>query len=96
MVIDKTITIDVAMNTGLALIGYGYITFMSFRRLISSVFKQCERRRCKDKRVKALNAFNDAFDIDRMQQGDPARVITRGDVVILVYRSEKNEQEAAQ
>lgn len=26
MVIDKTITIDVAMNTGLALIGYGYIT----------------------------------------------------------------------
>ncbi|MCZ5524549.1 DUF4752 family protein [Escherichia coli] len=31
-----------------------------------------------------------------MQQGDPARVITRGDVVILVYRSEKNEQEAAQ
>ncbi|HAZ3610328.1 TPA: DUF4752 family protein, partial [Escherichia coli] len=42
----------------------------------------------------ALNAFNDAFDIDHMQQGDPARVITRGDVVILVYRNEKNEQEA--
>lgn len=42
MVIDKTITIDVAMNTGLALIGYGYITFMSFRWLISSLFKQRE------------------------------------------------------
>lgn len=94
MVIDKTITIDVAMNTGLALIGYGYITFMSFRWLISSLFKQREKRRCKDKRAKALNAFNDAFDIDHMQQGDPARVITRGDVVILVYRNEKNEQEA--
>ncbi|EFM0157895.1 DUF4752 family protein, partial [Escherichia coli] len=33
------------------------------------------------------------FDIDHMQQGDPARVITRGDIVILVYRNEKNEQE---
>ncbi|EJH1128650.1 DUF4752 family protein [Escherichia coli] len=93
MVIDKTITIDVAMNTGMALIGYGYITFMSFRWLISSFFKQCEKRRRKDKRVKALNAFNDAFDIDCMQQGDPARVITQGDIVILVYRNEKNEQE---
>ncbi|EMX5399294.1 DUF4752 family protein [Escherichia coli] len=62
--------------------------------MISSLFKQREKRRCKDKRAKALNAFNDAFDIDHMQQGDPARVITRGDVVILVYRNEKNEQEA--
>ncbi|WP_149008710.1 DUF4752 family protein, partial [Escherichia coli] len=35
-----------------------------------------------------------AFGIDGMEPGDPARAISRGGVVILVYRSEeKNEQE---
>ncbi|WP_122990825.1 DUF4752 family protein, partial [Escherichia coli] len=39
------------------------------------------------------DAFFEAFGIDGMEPGDPARVITRDDVVILVYRSEeKNER----
>ncbi|EPT7718626.1 DUF4752 family protein, partial [Escherichia coli] len=33
-------------------------------------------------------AFFEAFGIDGMKPGDPSRVISRGDIVILVYRSE--------
>ncbi|HFI5046654.1 TPA: DUF4752 family protein, partial [Escherichia coli] len=40
------------------------------------------------------DAFFEAFGIDSMEPGDPARVISRGDVVILVYRNEeKNERD---
>lgn len=51
-------------------------------------------KRCKQtQRQKAMNAFFETFDIDSMEPGEPARVISRGDVVILVYRSEeKNER----
>ncbi|EBQ2830410.1 DUF4752 family protein, partial [Salmonella enterica] len=45
---------------------------------------------------KAMNAFFEAFDIDRIEPGEPTRVIPVGDVVIFVYRSEKNEQEVMQ
>ncbi|ELV9580414.1 DUF4752 family protein, partial [Escherichia coli] len=43
---------------------------------------------------KAMDAFFEAFGIDGMEPGDPARAISRGGVVILVYRSEeKNERD---
>ncbi|MDS1753826.1 DUF4752 family protein, partial [Escherichia coli] len=56
--------------------------------------KKWNKCRKQDQRQKAMNAFSEAFGIDSMEPGDPARVISRGDVVILVYRSEeKNERD---
>ena len=91
MNIDPAITIDMALNTGLALLGYFYIMFCSGRWL-SLLFKN--KRRKQEQRQKAMDAFFEAFGIDSMEPGDPARVISRGDVVILVYRNEeKNERD---
>ncbi|EPY6053203.1 DUF4752 family protein [Escherichia coli] len=94
MSIDTTITIDTALNTGLALLGYFYIMFCAGRWLSLLLLKKWNKCRKQDQRQKAMNAFSEAFGIDSMELGDPARVISRGDVVILVYRSEeKNERD---
>ncbi|EBS4173603.1 DUF4752 domain-containing protein [Salmonella enterica subsp. enterica serovar Bovismorbificans] len=96
MNIDTTITIDTALNTGLALLGWFYIIFSAGKWAASVFLKQWEKRRKQTQQQKAMNAFFEAFDIDRIEPGEPTRVIPVGDVVIFVYRSEKNEQEAAQ
>ncbi|EEU5289580.1 DUF4752 family protein [Escherichia coli] len=89
MSIDTTITIDTALNTGLALLGYFYIMFCAGRWLSLLLLKKWNKCRKQDQRQKAMNAFSEAFGIDSMEP-----VISRGDVVILVYRSEeKNERD---
>lgn len=59
-----------------------------------TVVQKWNKRRKQEQRQKAMDAFFEAFGIDCMEPGDPARVISRGDVVILVYRNEeKNERD---
>lgn len=93
MNIDTTITIDTALNTGLALLGWLYIMSSTWRWLGSIFLKQWNKRRKQDERQKAMNAFSEAFGIDGMEPGDPARAISRGGVVILVYRSEEKNDD---
>ncbi|EEV6991223.1 DUF4752 family protein [Escherichia coli] len=96
MVIDKTITIDIAMNAGIALLGWCYIMLRAGMWLSLVFLKTWNKHRKQTQQQKAMNAFFEAFDIDSIEPGEPTRVIPVGDVVILVYRSEKNKQEAAQ
>ncbi len=91
MNIDNTITIDTALNTGLALIGWLYIMYCASRWLSMLFLKKLNKHRKQDQRQKAMNSFSEAFGIDSIEPGDPARVIIRGDVVILVYRSEEQK-----
>ncbi|HEL7988109.1 TPA: DUF4752 family protein [Escherichia coli] len=91
MNIGTTITIDTALNTGLALLGWFYIMFSAGRWLSMMFLKKWNKRRKQDERQKAMNAFSEAFGIDSIEPGEPARVITRGSVVILVYRTEEQE-----
>ncbi|EFD0040216.1 DUF4752 family protein [Escherichia coli] len=94
MNIDTTITLDTALNTGLALLGWLYIMFSAGRWLSSVFLKKWDKHRKQEWRQKAMNEFFGAFNIDNLESGEPARVITRGDIVILVYRSEgKNERD---
>ena len=59
-----------------------------------TVVQKWNKRRKQEQRQKAMDAFFEACGIDSMEPGDPARVISRGDVVILVYRNEeKNERD---
>ncbi len=59
-----------------------------------TVVQKWNKRRKQEQRQKAMDAFFEALGIDSMEPGDPARVISRGDVVILVYRNEeKNERD---
>ncbi|HFP9685511.1 TPA: DUF4752 family protein [Escherichia coli] len=73
MSIDTTITIDTALNTGLALLGYFYIMFCAGRWLSLLLLKKWNKCRKQDQRQKAMNAFSEAFGIDSMEPGDPAR-----------------------
>ncbi|ENY3616526.1 DUF4752 family protein [Escherichia coli O8:H49] len=94
MNIDTTITLDTALNTGLALLGWLYIMFSAGRWLSSVFLKKWNKHRKQEWRQKAMNEFFGAFNIDNLESGEPARVITREDIVILVYRSEgKNERD---
>ncbi|MCQ1685521.1 DUF4752 family protein [Escherichia coli] len=88
MATDSQLTVDTALNVGLALLGYFYIMFCAGRWLSLLFMKKWNKRRKQEQRQKAMNAFSEAFGIDSMEPRDPARVITRGDIVILVYRSE--------
>ncbi|STM09171.1 Uncharacterised protein [Escherichia coli] len=68
MNIDPAITIDMALNTGLALLGYLYIMFCSGRWLVTVVQKWNKRRK-QEQRQKAMDAFFEAFGIDSMEPG---------------------------
>ncbi|EHI0380200.1 DUF4752 family protein [Escherichia coli] len=93
MATDSQLTIETALNVGLALLGYFYIVFCSGRWLSLLFLKKWNKRRKQDERQKAMNAFSEAIGIDGMEPGDPARAISRGGVVILVYRSEEKNDD---
>ncbi|HCO1898120.1 TPA: DUF4752 family protein, partial [Escherichia coli] len=56
MNIDTTITIDTALNTGLALFGWLYIMSRTWRWLGSIFLKEWKKRRKQELRQKALEA----------------------------------------
>lgn len=92
MNIDPAITIDMALNTGLALLGYFYIMFCSGRWL-SLLFKNGINAVSRSNARRQWMHFSKPSGLTAWNQ-DPARVISRGDVVILVYRNEeKNERD---
>ncbi|EFH2681953.1 DUF4752 family protein [Escherichia coli] len=89
MNIDTTITIDTALNTGLALLGWLYIMSSTWRWLGSIFLKQWKKRRKQELRQKALEAFYDAFELSRIELGTTARIAIKGDLMIVMFRQEK-------
>ncbi|CAD5991766.1 TPA: DUF4752 family protein [Escherichia coli] len=92
MNIDTTITIDTALNTGLALLGWFYIMFSSWKWAASVFLKQWGKRRKQEKRQKALEAFYDAFELSRIEPGTTAKIATKGDLMIVMFRQERAEK----
>ncbi|EAX7303260.1 DUF4752 family protein [Salmonella enterica] len=93
MNIDTTITIDTALNTGLALLGWFYIMFSAGKWAASVFLKQWEKRRKQERRQKVLNEFYDAFDLSSIESGTTARVAAKGDLMIVMFRQEKATSE---
>ena len=89
MNIDTTITIDTLLNSGLALLGWLYIMFSAGKWAASVFLKQWGKRRKQEKRQKALEAFYDAFELSRIEPGTTARIATKGDLMIVMFRQEK-------
>ncbi|HCN2568209.1 DUF4752 family protein, partial [Escherichia coli] len=69
MATDSQLTIETALNVGLALLGYFYIVFCSGRWLSLLFLKKWNKRRKQDERQKALEAFYDAFELSRIEPG---------------------------
>ncbi|ECT4058927.1 DUF4752 family protein [Salmonella enterica subsp. enterica serovar Kaapstad] len=91
MNIDTTITIDTALNTGLALLGWFYIMFSAGKWAASVFLKQWEKRRKQERRQKVLDDFYDAFNLDTIEPGTTARVAAKGDLMIVMFRQEKTK-----
>ncbi|EEC4937723.1 DUF4752 family protein, partial [Salmonella enterica subsp. enterica] len=88
MNIDTTITIDTALNTGLALLGWFYIMCSAGKWAASVFLKQWEKRRKQERRQKVLDDFYDAFNLDTIEPGTTARVAAKGDLMIVMFRQE--------
>ena len=92
MATDSQLTIETALNVGLALLGYFYIVFCSGRWLSLLFLKKWNKRRKQDERQKALEAFYDAFELSRIEPGTTARIATKGDLLIVMFRQERAEK----
>ncbi|CAM7159007.1 TPA: DUF4752 family protein [Escherichia coli] len=92
MATDSQLTIETALNVGLALLGYFYIVFCSGRWLSLLFLKKWNKRRKQDERQKALEAFYDAFELSRIEPGTTARIATKGDLMIVMFRQERAEK----
>ncbi|HAV8801498.1 TPA: DUF4752 family protein [Escherichia coli] len=93
MNIDTTITIDTALNTGLALLGWFYIMFSAGKWVTSVFLRQWEKRRKQERRQKVLDEFCDAFDLSSIEPGTTARVATKDGLMIMMFRQEKETSE---
>lgn len=92
MATDSQLTIETALNVGLALLGYFYIVFCSGRWLSLLFLKKWNKRRKQDERQKALEAFYDAFELSRIEPGTTAKIATKGDLMIVMFRQERAEK----
>lgn len=92
MATDSQLTIETALNVGLALLGWLYIMSRTWRWLGSIFLKQWKKRRKQELRQKALEAFYDAFELSRIEPGTTARIATKGDLMIVMFRQERAEK----
>ncbi|EDS3395366.1 DUF4752 family protein [Salmonella enterica] len=84
------IMVDI-LNTGLALMGWLFIMFKAGQWFISVALKQWDKRRKQSRRQKAVNEICDAFDLSSIEPNTTIRLVTKGDLIILMFR-----QDAAQ
>ncbi|WP_413775230.1 DUF4752 family protein [Escherichia coli] len=73
MNIDTTITIDTALNTGLALLGWFYIMFSAGKWAASVFLKQWGKRRKQEKRQKALERSMTHLNLAALSQAQQPR-----------------------
>ncbi|STJ52093.1 Uncharacterised protein [Escherichia coli] len=72
--------------------GWLYIMSRTWRWLGSIFLKQWKKRRKQELRQKALEAFYDAFELSRIEPGTTARIATKGDLMIVMFRQERAEK----
>jgi hypothetical protein len=76
------------MQTGLALIGWLYIMFKTGEWLTKSILKQWDKRRKFSARQRAVNDLYAAYELDKIKNGHDMKITTKGNLVILMYRTE--------
>lgn len=69
-------------------ISYLYIAAKTGHWLVSVLFKSWDKRRKQDRRQRAVNEFYDAFQLDQLKDGSTMRVATKGNLTIMMYRTE--------
>lgn len=80
------------LNTGLAILGWAYIMVKTGQWITKNALRQWDKRRKESRRQKAVNEFYDAFELNSLQPGSTVRLATKGDLTIMMFRSEGGRQ----
>ncbi|WP_312999656.1 DUF4752 family protein [Leclercia sp.] len=83
------LTFNQWMMVGLMAISYFFITVKAGQWLMSLLLKGWDKRRKQDRQQRAVNEFYDAFQLDQLKDGSTMRVATKGNLVIMMYRTEE-------
>ncbi|MDO3485890.1 Uncharacterised protein [Klebsiella pneumoniae] len=76
------------LNTGLAILGWAYIMVKTGQWITKNALRQWDKRRKESRRQKAVNEFYDAFELNSLEPGSTVRLATKGDLTIMMFRSE--------
>lgn len=77
------------MTFVLTVIAYLWILKNSCTWLLKVAAREWSNRREKDRRQRAVNELYDSFDLDTLESGSTMRIATKGDLVLIMYRKEK-------
>ncbi|EAM6794349.1 DUF4752 family protein [Salmonella enterica] len=84
----------VTLNVGLSLLGYAYIMFKTFQWILTNALKQWDKRRKVSAKQKAVDALYEAYELDKVSEGDTVKVATKEGLVIMICRYEKTNTPA--
>ncbi len=84
----RKMSIATYLNTGLAILGWAYIMVKTGQWVTKNALRQWDKRRKESRRQKAVNEFYDAFELNSLEPGSTVRLATKGDLTIMMFRSE--------
>ena len=76
------------LNTGLAILGWAYIMVKTGQWITKNALGQWDKRRKQSRRQKAVNELYEVFELNKLESGSTMRIVTKGDLTIMMYRSE--------
>lgn len=76
------------LNTGLAILGWAYIMVKTGQWITKNALRQWDKRRKESRRQKAVNELYEVFELNKLESGSTMRIVTKGDLTIMMYRSE--------
>ncbi|MGQ9191439.1 DUF4752 family protein [Klebsiella pneumoniae] len=80
------------LNTGLAILGWAYIMFKTGQWITKNALRQWDKRRKQSRRQKAVNEFYEVFELNKLESGSTMRIVTKGDLTIMMFRSEEADK----
>ncbi|ECI2712771.1 DUF4752 family protein [Salmonella enterica subsp. enterica] len=86
--------LSVALNVGLSVLGYTYIVFKTGQWILTNALKQWDKRRKVSAKQKAINGLYEAYELDKVSEGDTVKVATKEGLVIMICRQEKTNTPA--
>ncbi|EPG8764519.1 TPA: DUF4752 family protein [Raoultella ornithinolytica] len=76
------------LNASLAILGWAYIMFKTGQWITKNALRQWDKRRKQSRRQKAVNELYEVFELNKLESGSTMRIVTKGDLTIMMYRSE--------
>ncbi|MFK8258310.1 DUF4752 family protein [Erwinia sp. AnSW2-5] len=83
------LTLNEWMALGLMCTTYLFIVVKSAEWLTSVILKQWNKRRKQSRQQRAMNEFYDAFELEKLEPDSTMRIATKGSLVLIMYRKEK-------